>query len=374
MTMLTDLGVDLVSTEPHSSMQGVLDAMRLAPSGGNVQPWDYYVLGDSADCYLNRDRTSEMDVAHRGSLVAAGAAMYNGEIAANCLTRGAWTEVLPKGPNSDHLFTIYLGREGPGDVLPSKYLAMRRRVTNRGVGVRLPFDPSVVEQLDTAVASADARLRLLTDPASVAEMAEILAASDRIRYMTPLLAEQMLAELVDDELAVGIGLGTLDLSATDLMKLRVVRKPSTLAALRNVQRAEGRRDFGEALGDNTRNRVNASSGVAIITMEGSSPADYLYGGYAVEKLLVLAGQLDIAAQPVSPVFLYSRTLAELEHQSFEYYLELAELRSRFYELAGLANTEAPILVLRLSHGVSAPARRSLRLPQDRVVHFGPRQS
>lgn len=374
MTMLTDLGVDLLSTEPRSSMQGVLDAMRLAPSGGNVQPFDFYVCGDSVDCYLNRERTSLMDVGNRGSLVAAGAAMYNGETAANYLTRGSWTEMLPKGPNADHLFTIYLGSEGPGDVLPSKYYATRRRVTNRGVGTRRPFDSSVTTQLDAAVTTADARLRLLTDVASVAAMADILAESDRIRYMTPLLAEQMLAELVEDEYGAGIGLGTLDLSATDLMKLQVVRKASTLTALRSVQRAEGRRDFGEALGDGTRNRVNASSGIAIITMDGASPADYLLGGYALEQFWVLANQLGIAVQPVSPVFLYAWTLAELEYQSAEYYLELAELRHRFYELAGLANTEAPILVLRLSHDVGAPARRSLRLPQERVVHFGQRQS
>ena len=101
MTMLTDKGVDLTGTVSSSAMSAVIDSIRLAPSGGNVQPWDIYTYDDTIDLWLNRTRTSKMDVRSRGSLVAAGAAMYNGRVARNYHSRGGDLVPYPEGMASD---------------------------------------------------------------------------------------------------------------------------------------------------------------------------------------------------------------------------------------------------------------------------------
>ncbi len=66
----------------HPAMAAVLEAIRLAPSGGNVQPWLVESDPDEVRLLLDPARTTTMDVAHRGSYVALGAALFNARTAA----------------------------------------------------------------------------------------------------------------------------------------------------------------------------------------------------------------------------------------------------------------------------------------------------
>lgn len=371
MTMLADKGVDLTTTVTADPIRAVINDMCLAPSGGNVQPWDIYTYDNTIDLWLNRDRSSNMDVQNRGSLVAAGAAMYNGRISRNYHSVGG--DLLPF-PDSDPdlLFRIRLGGRGRGRTLESHYNAMRRRVTNRRVGTVRSFDPNDVDLLQRDATDSGAQLRIISDRDAVAEIADVLAESDRIRYMDPELCRQMLSELVSDDLGMGIGTGTLELSSADLLKLNIVRHTQALEALRSNQMTNDA-VLGTALGNPTRKRVNASSGVAVLTVEGDTPMHYLSGGYALEKVWVRACQLGYGVQPVSPVPLYARSLDDLRFQSSLYYRELVAVQKRFNQAVGITDAEAPILVLRLSHDVRRPSGRSLRLPQTRLVHDGPRK-
>lgn len=126
-------------------------------------------------------------------------------------------------------------------------------------------------------------------------------------------------------------------------------------------------DAGSALGDNTRDRVNTSSAVAVITVPGDSRSDYLRGGAAVERLWIRAEQFQLGVQPVSPVFLYARSESDLVGLSAEFSDQLRELQHRFHRAVGLDRAQVPVLVLRLSHNTSPPAVRSQRMNLDAVV-------
>jgi hypothetical protein len=153
---------------------------------------------------------------------------------------------------------------------------------------------------------------------------------------------------------------TLGLDATDLAKLEVARRSDVVSQLA----AWG---GGIALGDSTRDRVSASSAVAVITVHGTAPADYVRGGMALEEFWIRAEDHGLAVHPVSPVFLYAMDEAERSELSVPFLSELTALQERFQSLVGYSDTETPILVLRLSHDAPPPRVRSQRLDRGLVV-------
>lgn len=347
---------------PERAREAVVHAIRLAPSGGNVQPWSLRVDGDRVEVLLARSRTSAMDVRFRGSYVGIGAAQFNAEVAAARHGRHAGVTPFPDGPGSDLVLSIVL-RDGPVDPeLAQLYPVMLARSTNRGIGRRRPFDAGAVAGFQRLAAAAGSRLHLVSDPAAVSAVADILAESDRIRYLTPVLHRQMMSELRwPDELGdnLGIDVATLDLDTTDLAKLGVARRADVMDYLARWQ-------GGAALGDTTRDRVNASSGVAVLTVPGDSPSDYLRGGRALALLWTRANQCGLAVHPISPVFLFARGEQDRIGLSPEFADELGALQARFASVVGLTEAEAPVLVVRLSHDVP-PAARSRRLSDAAVL-------
>ena len=64
-------------------------------------------------------------------------------------------------------------------------------------------------------------------------MADILAESDRIRFLTPLLHQQMMGELTwAEHAALGIDVDSLGLDDADLAKLAVARRADVMRTWR----------------------------------------------------------------------------------------------------------------------------------------------
>jgi len=269
---------------------------------------------------------------------------------------------FPRGAGSDVVVSIDLG--GGGDpALADLYPAMIKRITNRNIGRRRELPAELVTILQTAASAEGARLSLITEADRVAALADILAESDRIRFLTPLLHDQMMSELRwpgPDRAALGIDVDSLGLDASDLAKLAVSRRPDVMRTLASW-------GVGAALGDNTRDRVNASSAVAVLTVRGDTPRHYLRGGAAVERLWIKADQHQLAVHPVSPVFLYARSESDISGLSEKFSDDLQALQRRFNDVIELDDSVAPVLVMRLSHDAPPPTVRSQRLDRGVVV-------
>lgn len=110
-----------------------------------------------------------------------------------------------------------------------------------------------------------------------------------------------------------------------------------------------------------RDRVLASSALAVVTVTGADLRAYAAGGSAVEAVWIAAQEQGFGVQPVSPVFLYAHTAAELEELSAPFAAELGELQREFNALMGLQPDESIALVLRLAVAppASIPSRRSI---------------
>lgn len=359
--------VDLTAEQPTDAAAALVHAARLAPSGGNVQPWLLSSTPDGGvDLHLVADRTSAMDVAFRGSYVAIGAAAFNATVAAARYERKATVTPFPSGDTagSGPVVSVSIG-PGTDPELAQLYPAMVRRLTNRNVGRVRPLDPEVAGRLRSQVRSAGARLHLVTDRPTVARIADLLAESDRIRFLTPTLHRQMMGEMRwpgPERAADGIDVATLGMDEADLAKLRVAARSDVMAQLTSW--GDG---VGGALGDHTRDLVGASSAVAVITVDGGGPADYVRGGMALEHFWIRAEEHGLAVHPVSPVFLYARTDDERRELSTRFADGLAVLQQQFGTAVGLGASEYPVLVLRLSHDAPPAAARSQRLDRDAVL-------
>jgi hypothetical protein len=145
----------------------------------------------------------------------------------------------------------------------------------------------------------------------------------------------------------------------DLASLAIARRPEVMAHLSDW-------DAGHALGLSTRTAVRSSSALAVVTIAGTRPADYVRGGSAVERLWLDAERSGLAVQPVTPVFLYATEDSDFVDLVGARAPALHALSERFRQAAGAEDAEQLALVLRLSHA-PPPSVRSLRLPLDQVL-------
>ncbi|GFG50064.1 hypothetical protein MAGR_15050 [Mycolicibacterium agri] len=345
---------------PQDAVGRVITAAVRAPSGGNMQPWQVSLSDHAVTIALAPEYTSTMDVSYRASAVAVGAAAFNARVAA---AAGGILGPLrfEAGDERTPLRAVLRLGDVTDAELARLYEAMLARETNRhrGKRVSLPDDlpDDAVAALHAAAQREGACLHLLTEPTVVADVANILAESDRIRYLTPHLHAEMISEVrwpgepnQDD----GIDVNSLELKPADLMKLDVLRRGDVMAHLAAW-------DAGTALGTDTRERVQAGGCVAVISVQGQALTDYARGGSAVEAVWILAQQAGLAVQPISPVFLYAHDRADLEKLSAPYASALHELQQRFRNLLATSAGESLALVLRFA---SAPATsvRSRRRP------------
>lgn len=336
---------------------GVIAAAAIrAPSGGNMQPWHVQAGPTDITIDVAAQHTSTMDVEFRGSAVAVGAALLNARIAASA------QHVLGPTALSDHVegtplrATLTLA-DGADPTLADLYRPMLDRSTNRHHGNPEPIDATTSEALTAAAQREGARLCLITDRDDIERAATILAASDRTRYLTPHLHREMVSELRwpgDADPDTGIEVRSLELDAGDLELLEILRRPDVMAHL-------ARWDAGSALGEETRDRILASSALAVVSVPGRELRDYATGGSAVELVWIVAQQHGLAVQPVSPVFLYAHTRADFDELSPQFADQLTQLQRDFRGLVDIPSEESIVLVLRLTVAppVSAPSRRSL---------------
>jgi molybdopterin/thiamine biosynthesis adenylyltransferase/nitroreductase len=344
----------------RTAVQNVLECAQRAPSGGNTQPWSLRVDADEMRIDLVRSRSSALDIGYRGSAVAIGAALHNARAAAAAHGILGEHELI----ESDTTPLAAVLRLGTGDdaLLAGDYPGALTRETNRRLGTGARIGDRALADLAAAAAAEEATVRIVTERSDLAAAAAVLGESDRIRYLTPRLHQEMFAELrwPGDDPRTGIDISSMELAADEQAKLRIAGRQDVMSQLREWS-------GGAALGGYTRDRVLSSSAVLAVTFprrQGPTAprlTDYAHAGAAVQRVWIEAQRLGLAVQPVSPLFMYARHPDELIAISPDFADTLASLQGRFLNLLGVPGHEIMALVLRLSYAAAATVR-SRRLP------------
>ncbi len=339
----------------------VVDAARRAPSGGNIQPWRFEATGDEIRVYLVPERTTIMDVEHRGSYVAIGAALFNARVAAASQNSLGSLRLFPEGFPSHHVGTMQLGAKSDFEIAPLNPL-LHARVANRQMGTPTPIEDGVLDVLRRNVEREEAELRITTDREKIDATAALLAESDRLRFLIPSLHQEMIGELrwpERDALEDGLDVRTLELSPPELAALELLRRPDVVGHLADWR-------AGQALGLRMHFTAASSSALAVVTIRRPDPASYVRGGSAVERLWLTAELHGLAVQPVSPLFIYAVDDKDFFDLGGERNLDaIFSLSQRFRALWEFDPEERVALLVRLAHA-PPPTVRSGRIPLEQV--------
>jgi molybdopterin/thiamine biosynthesis adenylyltransferase len=353
---------DLPLDEDADPIDAIVDAARWAPSGGNIQPWRFEADASEIRLYLVPERTTTMDVRHRGSYVGIGAALFNARVAAASLKSLGSVRLFPEGAPSHHVATLQVGSSTDYEIAPLQP-HVRSRAANRQIGTPSPIDDDIVQKLARGVEREGARLRLITARDRMGSCAEVLAESDRLRFLIPTLHREMVGELRwpgRDSMEEGLDVRTLELSPPELSALELMRRSDVMSHLADWR-------AGQALGGRTMATVGSSSALAVVTVPRSDPIWYVRGGAAVERFWLTAELNGLAVQPVSPVFLYAIDEKDFLNLGGERHIDaLFGLAKRFNELWDLGDGERVALLFRVTHA-PPPAIRSARLPLTHLL-------
>ncbi len=206
-------------------------------------------------------------------------------------------------------------------------------------------------------------VRVVVGAENLTAIAEVLAESDRIRYLTETLRREMVAELrwpaTGGDLESGIDVDALGLDDVERTMLEVALRNDVLDQLEKW-------DLGQGLGRITGERLLRSAAMIVVTAPGPDPPiDYVRAGMVAESVWICAHGLGLAVQPTSPVFLYAEDDDDLVRLCAPRVDAVLRLRSALDLSLGTKSGERYAILLRVGRGGASEPIRSARR-SDRV--------
>jgi hypothetical protein len=239
-----------------------------------------------------------------------------------------------------------------------------RRCTNRRLGVRQPLPEGAAASLQTLARAAGGELSLLTTAEELDSIASVLAAGDRLRFLSPRLHRELYGELrwPGQDAHTGLDVRTLELTAGDLEGVRLAGDTALVRLLREI-------GAGQGLGRMARRAIAASSAVGVLTWPGHDLAAYVHAGRTLQRVWLAANRHGLALQPWTPLLYLFNRLAEgaVGLDAWEV-AELRTLHTAYRQLVAERHGASDVMLFRLAVA-EPPTARSLRLPVDAVLHF-----
>jgi nitroreductase len=364
--------LDLPARRPELSRDDIRRLVALgtaAPSGGNIQPWRFVARGSTVRCLVDESQPETLLDFERGAtLLAIGAAVENMELGARAAGLECRVRPFPDAASPSTVCELSFSVPAIAPEVPPLAAYISQRVTNRRLGPRVPLAPAHGQALCAAAESAGGRLQLLTTAGALDEIAGVLGATDRLRFLSKRLHSEMISELrwtaeEVEQTRDGVDLATLELTRADLAGIRLARQWSSIVFLRHI-------GGGRSLERAAKNTVAASSAIGLLTTPGTGPTSYFQGGRALERVWLTASALGLAMQPMTVVlYLWTRLARGARGEMSDAEVTVLEAqRERFLRLFDLPADTAEIMLFRLAHA-DAPSARSLRKPVDDVLTF-----
>jgi len=339
--------------------QRLAAAGNLAPSGGNCQPWRFACVDERMELRVDPNRiTNRVDVGWRGAYLALGAAAENMRVVAAADGRSMAVEALTH--DGELVVRVISTSDNDGlDFLARLAPSVTARCTNRRKASGEPLLPEHVDALDEA-AGVDAPCTWLQNPVDIHRYAVLVGEADRVRYLTPSLRADLIAELRFPEEGSkapedGVDLAAFELEPDDMAKLQIIRRGDVMAQLRSW-------GGGRALTEATVELIDTSAAICAVTVNGRNDTDFVRGGQALQRVWLTATSLGIAVQPVAPVWVYARNEPDLGGIfAAEFVPSIKQWDDEMADLLELGSRSL-VLVLRLGYAPPPTARSGRRPP------------
>ena len=348
--------------QSDNDIELILDAARRAPSGGNVQPWKFSVEGDVIHFFADASSSSVMDIHHRGTYLAIGAALFNARVMAASLRKLGSIHIFPDRQRPDLVATFTVGQGMDPEVEQLKDLLFSRSA-NRRMGIPGDVSDETLTLLQRSVEKEGVGVKLASTREDILAHATMLGEADRWRYLLPNVHTDMMKELRipgRDDLTAGLDVRTLELDPATLSMMSLLGRSDVMDNLREWR-------GGRILEMRTKVSVATSSALAIVTVPRTEPLWYVRAGAAMERLWLVAESAGLSVQPVAPLYLYANDESDMVALAGERRAdELIQHSESYRALWQLGPFDAMAMVLRLFYA-SPPSVRSIRRPLHEVM-------
>lgn len=284
----------------------IVKAGIMAPSGDNVQPWQFAVGKDCITLYIKRDADdSFFNVRQVASLIACGAAIQNMVYMAEVKGLESQTVLFPSGEGTDEVARIYLKSSGqPRNETIEE--AVYNRSTNRRMYATRQIDRDVWSEMQlTTHKEADILLLYNAEKRWRKPLAYAVYLADMVRCGRRDLHEYLMKiiqfkpvpknigeEDVPEEFRTGMPLKNLQAGLMGDIYMRSMRKWSVMRVARYFGAGLAMPIFGAM-------SVIQSGGIGMVCVKSFSEINIVRAGCAVERIWCELERKGYAFQPMA---------------------------------------------------------------------------
>jgi nitroreductase/molybdopterin/thiamine biosynthesis adenylyltransferase len=363
---------DTLTTIDEKTLEKLIEAAKLAPSGGNNQPWRWHYENGQLHLFLEQSEAlAYLDPQFISSYTSLGAAIENLLLAASAEgLKVNWLLTPNLAPKHIAVFTFENGHQATDEELKlSQQIPLRH--TNRKSPKREILDEETKRYLLDKVATVEgAKLTLVEDIDKLKSLAEIAVTTDLLRMFIPeahedfITREMRWTEKDANDTGNGIGIHTLDLNNNDQVGIRLLKDRRMIDFLQEI-------NGGGAFSKLLTQQFLSSSCVGLITMPTNSVENWIKGGIASEKMWLAATSLGLQIHPVNVplIFFYKNTIDKSltlnEEKIFELFHSEKELNLIFDKSENLTS----VFMFRIFRA-SASTERTIRKSTDKIFSIG----
>jgi hypothetical protein len=339
-----------------------------APSGDNCQPWHFRWDGNRLRIVFLPDRAESLyDIKSLASWISLGAVITNLTLAATQFGFQPTVELFPAGELPG---TVALVRFKAGSAAADQLAqAIPARCVNRRPYRQEPLPAGVREELQALAASSPgARLSWVDTEPAKGRIAALAAQNDRILFENRALHDGVYGWIRWTRAEAqrrrdGMPAETLELSPLERPGMRLLgswRWARLAAALR----------ISRVLPARARKIYQHSGAIALLSVRGDQPADFVRGGEILERIWLTATRHGMAFQPITGItFLLLRMrLTGGEGLSSDHRKLLDRIQEEFKRIYPEGAAESPIMLFRLGLA-PPPSGRAPRLPLEQVLEI-----
>ncbi|MBX3437163.1 MAG: hypothetical protein KF861_06715 [Planctomycetaceae bacterium] len=340
----------------------LVEAAVRAPSGDNLQPWQFEVHPDGRRVIIRVDATrdpSPMNAGQRMAWIAVGAAAENMLAAA----RFNGQEAVVDFSHESDAAVVHVDDVPEAEFRPDPNILAR--VTNRKLYEgRAVTDQTLGLLQERTPPLAESKTDWIVDPARIEELAEIIRQSDAVLFGNPAMREAFFRSVrfdaaADAEVDEGLSLASLEIRRREVTAFRMAsRMPHWLFRAAGVART---------IGAKSAQLVKSSSGVCVITTTNDTPAAHVSVGRALSRAWLALTDAGLAAQPMMSPLVLANALRHASTSAFsaserQQSATLVDLLERALQLN---DGDRPAFLLRFGYA-TPPSGRTGRLSTTRA--------
>lgn len=356
----------------NEQVKTLVTAAGMAPSGGNTQPWKWLAKNGSLFLFHDeKESASWIDFRNSASYIALGAAIENLKIKAESIGLKTVYQLFPNGAESKLVAVLNFDKlEQETTYYESLEKGLNLRLTNRKKGDRKPLSEEIKASFKSIVSlNTEARFEIIEDEASVQGVADIVSASERLRFLFPQGHHDFYTKEIrwtadtDGPVKEGLDIRTLELSESDKTGLIVASSPEVIKLLNQW-------GGGAAFEKLSKKSIASSSAIGLIVLPEYTNYNFVKGGEALQRIWLHANSNGISFQPLTaPLFMFER-MNQTNGQGMPAKMieELAELQKKLNDIFPALKEKQGIFMFRLSYADEASIR-SLRRPLEDILQF-----